>query len=837
VTRAPNPRAPNPRGAEPAGAEPAGIEDGGSAGTHGLLGDSTDLGRGSAAAPAPEASGPILAGALEGPPRPRPFGGERWTLAGGTTPLEVPAGLVRAGDVVAVAATARLLRPATGPDTEPGAAAALAARPRPDELRRLSSRPGAPLWPPPHGEGEAAPPEVDAGAGAAGPLAAVHQALVDARARAIVRLAATELPHHGLLAALLLDAREDVDPEVGELFTRTGTRHILALSGMHVALVAWLVGRPLARVSQAVLRGGAAFAAGLAMSGLSLLRLALAPRRASALASPTLTASCAAPSSDGPAERAAAAEPGETPTPASVSTHATRATPTTWATPTTRATQATLTAVGRAAGGAVVRTLRFASSAHVLLAVGALAYVPIAGGGAPAARAAVALALASLAAHVAPAFGRRRPSGRPNGAAPARRFERTDAAGLVGRRPDAPTLWGAALLLEVMATPNAPLDLGVQLSYAATLALILVARPAFDVLAALLPGGARIAPVDRGGRLRSALWRVPLERLLRWSVAALAVGLVAGLATLPLAWARFGEWSPIGVLATPAVTPLISAVLVLGYTWLVAPGLVPTGLLVALLDTLVASLAWFDRAPGSPLVLPVIPTAWLVFAAVGALGALALAPRLARGPRLAALALSHASLALPMAAPPGEATALEVVPLDVGDGRAVLLRAPGAGVWLIDAGSRDRPGVARRAVLPTLRAWRTRTLGVVLTAPDAAHGGALPWLTERFHVHTWLGAPPEAVGARTRGALQADTRVGVSVLTLGPDLALELTRSAGPTPSLALSSAPSSTQGRASDLAVGERAEPLTVTLCTRGRRLPLTGQPAPSRAAPATSE
>ena len=42
----------------------------------------------------------------------------------------------------------------------------------------------------------------------------------------------------GLVAALLLGRREGVSPATLDLFTRTGTRHMLALSGLHVGLVA-----------------------------------------------------------------------------------------------------------------------------------------------------------------------------------------------------------------------------------------------------------------------------------------------------------------------------------------------------------------------------------------------------------------------------------------------------------------------------------------------------------------------------------------------------------------------------------------------------------------------
>jgi competence protein ComEC len=72
----------------------------------------------------------------------------------------------------------------------------------------------------------------------------------------------------GVLRALLVGDRSGLTNGLAELFTRTGTRHLLALSGLHVALVAWLLARPVARALGAlcrVLLGAASPATGGAM--------------------------------------------------------------------------------------------------------------------------------------------------------------------------------------------------------------------------------------------------------------------------------------------------------------------------------------------------------------------------------------------------------------------------------------------------------------------------------------------------------------------------------------------------------------------------------------------
>lgn len=45
----------------------------------------------------------------------------------------------------------------------------------------------------------------------------------------------------GLGLALLCGDRSELPPGLPDLFTRTGTRHLLAVSGLHVGLLAWLI--------------------------------------------------------------------------------------------------------------------------------------------------------------------------------------------------------------------------------------------------------------------------------------------------------------------------------------------------------------------------------------------------------------------------------------------------------------------------------------------------------------------------------------------------------------------------------------------------------------------
>jgi competence protein ComEC len=110
-----------------------------------------------------------------------------------------------------------------------------------DELVRLAP---APRWP-----GQAL-------------LEALEERLEHARAWLGERAARVEGPRSaGLLRALAIGAREGLTAERADLFARTGTSHLLAISGWHVGLFAALVLAPLAGWLPRLGGGGAGIAA------------------------------------------------------------------------------------------------------------------------------------------------------------------------------------------------------------------------------------------------------------------------------------------------------------------------------------------------------------------------------------------------------------------------------------------------------------------------------------------------------------------------------------------------------------------------------------------------
>lgn len=461
----------------------------------------------------------------------------------------------------------------------------------------------------------------------------------------------------GLLAATFVGDMSGIDAETSDLLTRTGTRHLLAVSGTHVALFFVLVVVPLAGL-------------------LAPLVERAFPRR-------------------GPL------------------------------------------ALALAQGLALVF------------------YAALAGAGAPAERAALSFALALLARHAPHAS------------------HAHGASGERARYPDAWTLLSLALSLEALADPLALRELSLELSYLATAGLVLGTRALTRHLRALWPEPREpLAPTFIGALLH-ALW----VRTRRASVGALAASAVAVLATLPIAWSIFGEFSPLGLLATPlALVPFAGMFLAAGAGAL-APMLAPllpgeafTGLFLALLQLI-------DRLPGTPELLPTRP-AWLLMLLAGS--TLAALARPERRPRWAVRALLAAwgILLMPWSAAPAT---LEIHALEVGHGTCVVMRGPGVPALVFDAGSRDRRGIYEEALEPLLLAWEAPRPWVVLSHTHLDHGAALPRLVERAPPHAWLGALPAHTPLRIPRATHApELERGAMVLAPSDQIRLRLLRGAAP---------------------------------------------------------
>ena len=446
------------------------------------------------------------------------------------------------------------------------------------------------------------------------PLADLVQRLRGSLARRVERVEGEW--SRGLLRALLTSERDGLAPERSELFARTGTTHLLAISGLHVVFFAALVLLPLTRFAFRTLAG----------------------RR--------------------PSERS-----------------------------------------------------RALFLARIL---GLCVFVAVSGGGPPITRASLALVLALLARLLDGSSASEASDGR----AVSRGW---------GRASDPLSLWAAAFSFECLANPAGLASLSLELSYAATLGLILGTGP---LQAAWSREPAPWTAFRGPARTIASIVLGRAGRALRQSLAA---SLGAVLATLPISWSVFGELAPAGILLTPLALPPFVALLFCSWGGALLPHPIVTAASELSARALYLLLELGDLLPGTPVPLPPRP-ALLIWIGVALVFA---ALRGVRGARRAAAGL-WAILLLPWSAGP---SGLELHALDVGHGTAVVARTPGLDALIFDAGSRDRRGVWEEALAPLLARLEVARPWVVLSHADRDHDSALPRLLARYPAALQVGAP------------------------------------------------------------------------------------------------
>lgn len=326
---------------------------------------------------------------------------------------------------------------------------------------------------------------------------------------------------------------------------------------------------------------------------------------------------------------------------------------------------------------------------------------------------------------------------------------------LLGREPRGALLLALVVTGYLALDPMAARDVGFRLSFAAAAGLVLLAG---RLRSALVP----FDPV--AGALGRPRPRAPLR-------SALAAGAAAFAASSPVTIHDLGQagWVaiPVGLVAVPLSTLAIVAGLLVALCG-DTPGLasLTTGAARALLFLLRACL---DVPPAvGALQAPVVPPPALWYAAYGLafLAAVRAPPRLALGGGAAMALLLGAVPFDRVVAPPAH---VRLTFLDVGHGQACLLEAPDGARALLDAGSRDRPGVADRTVLPALHALGVPALDVVVAShADADHAGALPAVADAMPVR--LAVVPEGFDPSVRAPIEA--RVGALLEAADGDVVL-----------------------------------------------------------------
>jgi competence protein ComEC len=231
----------------------------------------------------------------------------------------------------------------------------------------------------------------------------------------------------------------------------------------------------------------------------------------------------------------------------------------------------------------------------------------------------------------------------------------------------------------------------------------------------------------------------------------LALSLAAYLATAPVAALAFGYVAPAGILFNLVAVPLCAAITGSGYlTLLGVDSLLPGEPCAALCRQAARALLAVGGVTdllrlGAHATPPPPGWSWLPYY-LAALGSLpSQRPRVGR--RIAAAGFVALCLSLHVGTPPPAPRNARVHVLDVGQGQAVLIEAPGGETMLVDAGGATGPSAARgydpgaRIVLPALRRAGVRRLAVLaLTHGDADHAAGADVLLRRIEVgELWLG--------------------------------------------------------------------------------------------------
>lgn len=281
---------------------------------------------------------------------------------------------------------------------------------------------------------------------------------------------------------------------------------------------------------------------------------------------------------------------------------------------------------------------------------------------------------------------------------------------------------GLAALALLVHSPWTALDVGFQLSFTATLAIIAAFRPED-------PAGVPWDPAPQ--------WRT-------WILAPLGVTLASQLATFPIVAWHFGRVVFGGLLVAVPAGLLAGPVLGFGFAWLALagtglPGAAVGWLLTVCTETLIQLSAW-----GAGLSFGAFPVArpdpwWLVVWLVLTIILLKF-----RGNRRIAPAILLVLLALftlPLVEP-ADGT-LRLTALDVGMGDALVLSLPAGGAVLLDAGPAFGGWSAGEAVItPFLAdAGYRRLRAVVPTHGDLDHVGGFLAVFRDFRVdEVWEGA-------------------------------------------------------------------------------------------------
>ncbi|CAG0963876.1 ComE operon protein 3 [Phycisphaerales bacterium] len=343
-----------------------------------------------------------------------------------------------------------------------------------------------------------------------------------------------------------------------------------------------------------------------------------------------------------------------------------------------------------------------------------------------------------------------------------------------GRRYDRVTLLGWVAIALLAWRPLDLWSLGYQLSVGLTATLLWL-----------------------GERYHAAFWHEELKGLLAprepdlWRAVkthlktSVSSAVLCWLVSTPVLLHTLGLVSPLGVLATIVVTPILVLALWVAYAAVIAGMFVPpaaglsTEILGVLSHSSVSCVQYLDSWPASSLRLPPV-SAWWALAATTVVVAWARWGSLRDWRWLALLCgcLAWLGAEWSFAGRLGRDVAVRIDTFDVGDGTCHLIRS-GNDALLWDAGGQPDSGLQSELVQScrALGVWRVPTL--VISHPDIDHFGAVERLIEPLGVRRALVPERFAKQARDKNsaagaAFQVLERAGVEIIVVGAGDSLAL---------------------------------------------------------------
>jgi competence protein ComEC len=347
----------------------------------------------------------------------------------------------------------------------------------------------------------------------------------------------------------------------------------------------------------------------------------------------------------------------------------------------------------------------------------------------------------------------------------------------VGRRQNGLNTLAATAAAMAVINPNTPWDVGFQLSFGATLGLILYAQPLQEWAVNLL--GRRLPPET------ARKVGVPLGDFLLFTLA-------AQLTTLPIMAYQFGRISLVSLLANPFILPVQPLVEILsGLALLLSFVYLPIGRLAAWLAWpfsayTIRAVEIFNTFPHGVIVLGDFSFLFVVLFYALLFGLTFAWPRLKQALRpvltpaviLIALGiLTYLVWAAAFAAPDGR---LHLVFLDVGSADAILVRTPSGRTLLIGGGA--SPSRLSDALGRRLSPFNQQLDWLLVASTREQQVGALPRILDRFTPKDvlWSGQADASYSAGQLDGWLAANRVPVTqafndaVLDLGSGARLEV---------------------------------------------------------------